>query len=347
MCNRCRRRIGSPASKRRVIAIVGPTAVGKSLLSMQVAGELGAEIVSVDSAMVYRGMDIGTAKPTAADRQRVPHHMIDVAEPTQNVTVAEFQQGARAAIESILDSGKLAVLVGGSGLYFRAVVDPLEFPSTNPEVRRNLEIQAMQQGGEKLYRRLLELDPQAAERIHPSNERRTVRALEVIELTGRRFSSFRTAWDRWTSIYDLVVAGLRFPRTEMDERINARVDWMMEEGWLEEVRALEESGRWSATSEQALGYAQLRDHLRGHSSLEEAIEMTKRQTRRFARRQLRWFGADPRVRWFDHDPGAAFSYLTSRQPTTGHQPTERIQASKPCLIRSAEAKRRQPTTERA
>ena len=313
-----------------MIAIVGPTAVGKSLLSMQVAGELEAEIVSVDSAMVYRGMDIGTAKPAPADRQRIPHHMIDVAEPTHSITVAEFQQRARKAIQSILDSGGLPVLVGGSGLYFRSVVDPLEFPSTNPEVRRNLEIQALEQGGEQLHRRLLELDPQAAERIHPSNERRTVRALEVIELTGRRFSSFRSAWDRWASIYDLVVAGLRLPRPEMDERINARVDRMMAEGWLEEVRALESKGRWSATSEQALGYAQLRSHLRGHSSLEQAIEMTKRQTRRFARRQLRWFGADPRVRWFDGDPGAAFSYLTS-------------QASMPGLLRSAEAQRRQPT----
>jgi tRNA dimethylallyltransferase len=291
---------------------VGPTAVGKSALSMQVAAELRAEIVSVDSAMVYRGMDLGTDKPSTADRQRIPHHMIDVAEPTDNLTVAEFQQLARAAVQSILDSGKLPLLVGGSGLYFRSVVDPLEFPSTNPELRRELEIQASQQGGEALYQRLLELDPKAARRIHPSNERRTVRALEVIELTGRRFSSFRSAWDRWASIYDLVVAGLRLPRPQMDERINARVDRMMAAGWLEEVRTLETEGLWSETSEQALGYSHLRNHLRGHSSLEHAVEMTKRHTRRFARRQLRWFGADPRVRWFEGDTLAAFAYLTGK-----------------------------------
>jgi tRNA dimethylallyltransferase len=286
--------------------------VGKSALAMELAGLLEAEIVSVDSAMVYRGMDIGTDKPSLADRQRIAHHMIDVVEPTENLTVANFQQLARAAVDSMLDAGKLPLLVGGSGLYFRSIVDPLEFPSTDPELRRGLETLASEQGGEELYRRLVQLDPAAAVRIHPSNQRRTIRALEVMELTGRRFSSFRSAWDRWASIYDLVVAGVRIPRQEMDERIHARVDRMMAVGWLEEVRTLESKSSWSPTSEQALGYAQLRDHLRGHSSLDEAIGTTKMQTRRFARRQLRWFGADPRVRWFDDEPGAASAYLTSR-----------------------------------
>jgi tRNA dimethylallyltransferase len=304
-------RESSPAGKPQVLGIVGPTAAGKSALCLGLAERLGAEIVSVDSAMVYREMDVGTDKPSPGDRKRIPHHMIDVIEPTESLSVARFQQLARAAVDSILDSGKLPLLVGGSGLYFRSIVDPLEFPSTDPELRSSLEVMASQQGGEALYRRLLELDPDAAERIHPSNERRTVRALEVIELTGRLFSSFRSGWDHRTSIYDLVVAGLRLPRPEMDERIDARVDRMIAAGWVEEVVALESGGRWSATSEQALGYALLRGYLRGQSTLEEAVEITKRQTRRFARRQLRWFGADPRVHWFESDPGAASAYLTS------------------------------------
>lgn len=276
---------------------------------MEVAEALEAEVVSIDSAMVYRDMDIGTDKPSLEERKRIPHHMIDVVEPTFELTVAHFQQMARCAVTGILESGKVPLLAGGSGLYFRAIVDPLEFPTTDPGIRRRLESFAARIGPGRLYEKLKELDPAAAERIEPGNQRRTIRALEVIEVTGRKFSSFRSAWDSWSSIYDLVVAGLTLPKGDMDERIDARVDRMIQSGWVEEVRRLDGLQSWSVTSAQALGYAQIREYLRGHLSLEEAIEITKRQTRRFARRQLRWFRADPRVLWFESDPGGASRYL--------------------------------------
>ncbi len=265
--------------------------------------------MSVDSAMVYRGMDIGTDKPTQEDRRRVRHHMVDVLEPSEDLSVARFQRLARTAVDSILDSGGLPLLVGGSGLYFRAVVDPLEFPGTDPEIRHRWERSAEEGGAEKLYEHLRRVDPAAADRIEPGNVRRIVRALEVIEVTGRRFSAFRSSWDQWKPVYDMRVVGLTMSRPLIDQRIDARVERMVEAGWLEEVRRLEEGGAWSSTSAQTLGYAQMREHLRGRLTLDEAVEVTKRQTRRFARRQLRWFKADPRVRWFDSNPVAASEYL--------------------------------------
>lgn len=279
-----------------MLAIVGPTASGKTALALQIAESADAEIVSIDSAAVYRGMDIGTSKPTAEERARVPHHMIDIAAPNETLTVAQFQKLARETIEGILRRGRKPVLVGGSGLYFRAVVDPLEFPPTDPQVRSRIEgdVSDTEDG----YRRLTELDPAAADRIQPSNLRRIVRALEVIELTGRLFSSYRTGWDDYASIYPLEVIGLRHDTPEMDRRIDERVDEMIEQGLLREVEELVAAGfRDSATSVQALGYAQLLDVIDGRASLDDAVEEIKRRTRRFARRQLMWFRADPRVRW--------------------------------------------------
>ena len=291
-----------------VLAIVGPTAVGKSALALRIAGDIGAEIVSVDSAAIYRGMDIGTDKPTLADRARVPHHLIDIADPDVVFTVAAFQQAARRCVEDLLRRGRVPLLVGGSGLYFRAAVDPLEFPGTDPEVRSRLEEERDRVGPDELYRRLQDSDPQAASRIHPANVRRTIRALEAAEVTGRPFSSYRLAWEERRSIYDLKVAGLELPVAEMDARIDARVDQLVARGWVEEVAALREAGiRLSATSAQALGYAQINDHLDGLIPLDQAIEETKRRTRKFARRQLRWFRADSRIKWFsDPDEAAAF-----------------------------------------
>lgn len=282
---------------------------------MRLAPQIGAEIVSVDSAAIYRGMDIGTGKPSADDRQRVAHHLLDIADPDETPTVAQFQETGRACVDDILGRGRVPLLVGGSGLYFRAIVDPLEFPPTDPEVRGRLEAEVYELGGYEMFERLEASDPEAAARMHPANVRRTIRALEVIEITGRPFSSYRVAWDDRESVYDLRAAGLTLPLEELGARIDARVDALIARGWVEEVAALREAGaRFSATSLQALGYAQILDHLDGRLSLDQAIDETKRRTRKFARRQLRWFRADPRITWFT-DPEAAAEYLTEKLGT--------------------------------
>ena len=276
----------------RVAAIVGATAVGKTELSLEVAERLGAEIVSVDSMQVYRGMDIGTAKPDATTRARVPHHLLDVFDPAHDVTVSEFQELARSAIEDINGRGKVPLLVGGSGLYFRAVVDELSFPPRAEDVRKRLEDQVDEVGSEALHERLAELDPVAASRIEPGNARRTVRALEVIEITGRPFSE-NVTWDTYESIYELSAVGLTRPRDELYERIGRRVDSMLEEGLLEEVERVA-AGGMSRTARQALGYRQVLE-VPPEAVRDEIVKATKR----FARRQESWFRADPRVKWVD------------------------------------------------
>ena len=276
----------------RVAAIVGPTAVGKTELSLDVAEELNAEIVSVDSMQVYRGMDIGTAKPSREDRERVPHHMLDLFDPSHDLTVSEFQALARDAIDDISRRGKLPLLVGGSGLYYRAVVDELEFPPRQEDVRRRIEDEAEEVGPEVLYERLQHLDPDAAAKIEPANARRTIRALEVIEITGRPFSE-NVSWESYESIYDLTAVGLTRPRDELYQRIATRADKMLHDGLLEEVEDLYRHGM-GVTARQALGY---------HQVLECAPEIVRdeivKATKRFARRQESWFRADPRVEWFD------------------------------------------------
>lgn len=293
------------ALKPPVLAIVGPTAVGKSALAMKLAPKLDAEIVCIDSATVYRGMDTGTDKPTAEDRAAVSHHLLDLLGPDETLTVAEFQRRGREAVEQIRGNGRTPLLVGGSGLYFRAMVDPLEFPGTDPAVRARLEAELEEKGPEALYRRLEHSDPEAAGRIHPANTRRTVRALEVLELTGRPFSSYRTGWDPRESIYDLKVAGLRLPVEQMDGLIDARVDKLLAQGWAEEVARLPEL---SVTAEQVLGYAQILQFQGGSITLEEAVAKIKQRTRKFARRQISWFKADPRIVWFE-DAARAEEYL--------------------------------------
>lgn len=280
----------------KVAALVGPTAVGKTETSLRVAEELDAEIVSVDSMQVYRGMDVGTAKPSPADMERVPHHLIDLRDPDHELTVAEFQELGRAAIEDIAGRGCLPLLVGGSGLYFRALVDDLEFPPRSDEVRRGLEVEAEELGAEALYERLRDADPVAAGRIEPGNVRRIVRALEVIEITGAPFSA-NVTWERYESRYELAVAGLERDRAELHRRIDARVAAMLDARLLDEAEKVRRAGA-GRTASQALGYRQIYE---GAADLEEEIA---RATRRFARRQLAWFKADPRVRWFDaSEPG--------------------------------------------
>ncbi|MGI8775548.1 MAG: tRNA (adenosine(37)-N6)-dimethylallyltransferase MiaA [Actinomycetota bacterium] len=288
-------------------AIVGPTAVGKTAVSLEVAEALDAEIVSVDSMQIYRGMDIGTAKPDAAMQQRVPHHLLDIKDPAEPVTVSDYQELARAAIADIFGRGRLPLLVGGSGLYLRAVVDDLEFPPRSAEVRSALEEEAESLGAEALHARLAELDPAAAAKIEPGNARRTVRALEVIELTGRPFSD-NDAWERYESRYHLAMVGLRRDRDDLYDRVAARVDEMFEQGFAAEVAAL--SGRpLGPTARQALGYKQILDNPAAPAG-ETKAEIVK-ATKRFVRRQDSWFRSDPRIEWLDATGAGLTGALTA------------------------------------
>jgi tRNA dimethylallyltransferase len=288
-----------------MLALVGPTATGKSDLALRLAPSLGAEICSVDSMLVYRGMDIGTAKPTGAQQARVPHHLIDLAEPSERFTVARFQADARATLDGLRSRGTVPLLVGGSGLYFRAVVDDLVFPGEDASVRTALQAESDLVGAGTLYRRLEDLDPVAARTIGPGNARRLIRALEVPAVSGRPFSDFSESWER-RDPSRVIAAGVRVPADVLAGRIRRRVSAMFAAGWLEEVRALVERGfgRW-LTASQAIGYAELARHLDGRLSLEEAWEATVRRTKNLARRQMAWFRRDPRVRWFDALDGGA------------------------------------------
>jgi tRNA dimethylallyltransferase len=281
-----------------LLALVGPTASGKTEAAVEIASMLGCEIVSVDSMLVYRGMDVGTAKPPAAARERVVHHLVDVAEPEEPFSVARYQALGHRAIAGIRARGHLPLLVGGSGLYFRALVDDLVFPVTDAAARRELEAEAEALGAARMYERLASMDPVAASRIEPANVRRIVRALEVAAVTGRPFSSFAGAWQRYPA--DRVrAAGVDVPRDVLAERIEARVGAMLDRGLLEEVRALVDRGLlgW-LTSVQAIGYAEFARHVTGEISLEEAVAGTVKRTKALARRQLAWFRRDPRIRWF-------------------------------------------------
>ncbi len=284
-----------------MLALVGPTASGKSDAALAIAPRLGAEVVSVDSMLVYRGMDIGTAKPTIEQRAVVPHHLLDLAEPSERFTVARYQELARGALRSIARP----LLVGGSGLYLRAVVDDLAFPPEDPVVRASLEAEADDLGADALYHRLADTDPVAAARIEPGNVRRIIRALEVTAISGSPFSSFATAWDRYDA--DRVrAAGIRMNREARRIRIGERVLAMLRNGWLDEVQGLLDRGfgGW-ITASRAIGYAELAEHLDGRVSLDEAAERTVKRTRELARRQMAWFRRDPRIRWFDVGVGGA------------------------------------------
>lgn len=285
----------------KVIAIVGPTASGKSALALDVAERVGAEIVSADSMQVYRGMDIGTDKATAAMRERVPHHMLDLKEPAEDLTVAEFQQLARAAVEDITRRGKLPLIVGGSGLYFRSIVDDLRFPPSDLDVRAALEAELEELGPRNLHARLSELDPVAASKIEPDNARRTIRALEVIEITGRPFSE-NDSWESFESIYELSVVGIELPREELFARIESRVEQMLTAGLVEEAQRIGSIGM-SRTARQALGYRQILDA--PQASTEDLKTSIVRATKRFAKRQGSWFRADPRVDWSEGPEQAA------------------------------------------
>lgn len=271
----------------RVIAIVGPTATGKSDLGVALAQELGAEVVNADSMQLYTGMDIGTAKLALDERQGVPHHLLDVWEPTRTASVAEYQTLARALLD-----GPPKVFVGGSGLYLRAALDQLEFPGTDPELRAQLEAELAEHGPGPLHQRLAGLDAAAATRMEPSNGRRIVRALEVVLLTGGMPGEMTEYASHVPTTY------LGLDREDLADRVNRRVDRMWEQGLVEEVRAL---GPLGVTAGRALGYAQATRQLAGVLTEDEAREQTKTATRRFVRRQRSWFRRDPRVHWLDPD----------------------------------------------
>ncbi|MFC7218626.1 tRNA (adenosine(37)-N6)-dimethylallyltransferase MiaA [Streptomyces polyrhachis] len=284
-----------PQPLPQVIAVVGATAAGKSDLGVALARRLGGEVVNADSMQLYRGMDIGTAKLTLQERGGVPHHLLDVWDVGETASVAEYQRLARAQIDRLLAEGRTPVLVGGSGLYVRGAIDAMDFPGTDPAVRAALEAELERLGSGELHRRLAAADPAAAAAILPGNGRRVVRALEVIEITGKPFTANLPGHD---SVYDTLQIGVGVPRPELDERIALRVDRMWEAGLVDEVRRLEAAGlREGRTASRALGYQQLLAFLAGECTQEEARAETVRATKRFARRQDSWFRRDPRVHW--------------------------------------------------
>lgn len=298
----------------RHLALVGTTASGKSGLALALAEqEPGIELVSIDSMQVYRGMDIGTAKPSAAEQAAVPHHLIDVAEPGEEYTVARFQRTFRHVLAGIEARGNRAILVGGTGLYLRAVIDDLDLPGQFAAVRDEL---ATVDDTAELYRRLVELDPAAAARIEPSNRRRIVRALEVTVGSGRPFSSYGPGLEAYPATrFDLV--GVWLPRAVVAARIEARYREQLDAGFVDEVRLLlEQPGGVSRTAGQALGYRELIEYVEGRSSLEDALDLAVLRTRQFARRQRVWFRRDPRIVWLAHahDPAALLPLLAEELP---------------------------------
>jgi len=288
---------------RPVVAVVGPTAAGKSELSLTLARSLDGEVVNADSMQLYRGMDIGTAKLTIAQREGVPHHLLDIWPVTRTASVQEYQVLARQAIDDIRGRGRTPVLVGGSGLYVRAAIDKLQFPGTDPEVRASLERELAEVGPAVLHTRLLALDPIAAVAILPGNGRRIIRALEVIELSGQPFSATLPEYE---SVYPVVQVGVEVPRGELDLRIAGRVQRMWRLGLVNEVRTLVRAGlREGRTASRALGYAQVLRFLAGEWTEQEAAAQTVLATRRFVRRQESWFRRDPRVVWISAGPDLA------------------------------------------
>ena len=286
------------------LVLVGPTATGKSAIALDLAEkiqadepETRAEIINADASLLYQGMDIGTAKPSPAERSRTPHHQIDVLTVRDRASVAALQRSARSDIDAVESRGHLAIIAGGSGLYVRALTDGLDFPGTDPAVRTRLTECAEREGTPALYAELVRLDPVAAERIEASNTRRIVRALEVIEITGRPFSA---SLPRYEDVAPTVHIALRCERRLLDTRINARAHAMFERGLVEEVETLIDQGlRQGETASRAIGYSQALAVIDGTMSVPEAIASTALATRQLASRQIKWFRRDPRVQWID------------------------------------------------
>ncbi|KKB38889.1 tRNA (adenosine(37)-N6)-dimethylallyltransferase MiaA [Bacillus thermotolerans] len=286
-------------AKEKLVVIIGPTAVGKTALSIHLAKKFGGEIISGDSMQVYKGMDIGTAKITSEEMQDIPHHLIDIKEPDEAFSAAEFQQLVRKTITDITNRGALPIIVGGTGLYVQSVIYDYQFAEQggDPLIRKELEEEAERIGKEAFYEKLKGIDPEAAASIHPNNVRRVVRALEVYYTTGEKMSRQQT--EEPELLYDAVLIGLTMEREQLYQRINKRVDIMMQNGLLEEVTGLWEKGIRSGQAVQAIGYKEIFSYLKGEASLEEAVEQLKQNSRNYAKRQLTWFRNKMPVNWFD------------------------------------------------
>ena len=304
-----------PPKPNTLIAVVGPTASGKTALAIALAKELGGEIVSADSMQIYRGMDIATAKPTPEEMAEVPHHLIGFWPPEKPFSVAQYAVLAREKIDDILRRGRVPVLCGGTGLYIKAIVDHIQYEEETGEdaaLRERLRRQAQDEGNLAVWRQLQAMDPQTAERIHPNNLGRVIRAIEVMQVSGRSIREQEERSRQAPCPYHVIQIGLRYRNREnLYERIGRRVDAMAETGLLEEARAVRQQGL-TATAAQAIGYKELYDWMDGTLPLEQALENLKRSTRRYAKRQLTWFGADARIRWIEPDALQAGETVTEQ-----------------------------------
>ena len=280
----------------KVIAIVGPTAVGKTALSLEIAEKFSAEIINADAMQIYKGMDIGTAKLPLSQRRGIVHHQIDVLDPSEEANVSQYQKQSREIINDLLSKNVQPLLVGGSGLYVNSVLEDLEFPGTNLEVRAKYEEILDEKGVDALFQMLKEIDPKAAENILPNNARKIVRALEVNEITGKAFNA---KLPEPSPIFSDVRIALDMPRDLLDKRISDRVHQMFEDGFVDEVKSIEKNLRLGKTALRALGYSQVLSLLAGEIREDEAITLTINATKKFARRQLSWFRRDPLIHWLD------------------------------------------------
>jgi tRNA dimethylallyltransferase len=294
--------------KEKLLVLIGPTAVGKTKLSIELAKKYNGEIISGDSMQIYRRMDIGTAKIHPDEMDGIPHHLLDIKEPDESFSVAEFQQLVREKITDIHKRGKLPMLVGGTGLYIQSVIYDYQFSETfsDDSFRKSLEERAEQFGNEYVHDLLRQIDPDSANRIHPNNLRRVIRAIEVYHCTGKTMTEYQLEQEQ-VLLYDVALIGLTMDREQLYERINLRVDLMMKQGLLEEVKALYEQEIRDVQSIQAIGYKEIYDYLDGKVSMEEAIEILKQNSRRYAKRQLTWFRNKMEVSWFDMSDEVSFS----------------------------------------
>lgn len=286
--------------KQKLIVIIGPTAVGKTKLSIELAKQFDGEIISGDSAQIFKGMDIGTAKISEDEAVGIPHHLIDEREAGESYTVYEFKEAVQREIADIASRGRIPIIVGGTGLYIQSVLYDYQFPETaaNPEIRAELEEKAETEGRDALYAILKEIDPEAAEKIHPNNVKRVVRALEVYYTSGVRFSEQQQSADK-TENYDAAVIGLTMERDLLYSRINQRVDIMMKAGLVDEVKRFYDRGLMETQSLQAIGYKEFNGYFEGKETIEQVSEAIKQNTRRFAKRQFTWFRNKMDVNWFD------------------------------------------------
>ncbi len=286
----------------KIIVIVGPTAVGKTYVSVELAKKLGTEIISADSAQIYRGMDIGTAKITSGEMHGIKHHMIDIVEPDENYSVSDFKEDSEKIIDSLIENGKIPIIVGGSGLYVNSLIYDLDFGNakSDKKIRDYYMYYYREHGEDALYEKLQKIDPASAEKIHKNNVKRVIRALEVYDITGTRFSELNTDIRKPSNKYECILVGLSMDRKILYERINMRVDNMISCGLPDEVRKLLSMGySKDLVSMQAIGYKEIVDYLEESITLEDAVNTLKRNTRRFAKRQYTWFLKDENVKWFD------------------------------------------------